>query len=435
VSDTDSDVVIIGAGVAGLAAARQLASRGISVTVLEARDRIGGRVRTHSDPRVPLPIELGAEFLHGEARETTELLEGGGVPTYEITGEHWVLVRGGLRRADDFWDRVGRLLTRLGPRGSGDRSFQEALAALPRSIPPEDRKLAREFVEGFHAADPARVSARALAKGASTDESRARRVVAGYDHLPALMAQGLEGSIRLNTVVSGVDWRPGRVHVRTREGVAVSARAGVVTVPVGVLHAEPRAAGAITFTPDIPAVRRGLAGLAMGAVVHVGCWFREAFWERRLRRMPSGSRLTRMSFLRGPEAEIPVWWSSYPVHAPLLKAWAGGPRAAALTARGGDGIRKAALTSLAHVLGLARHRIADALVDSWWHDWLNDPFARGAYSYPVVGGANAARVVARPVDRTLFFAGEATAPDGRNGTVDGAIASGYRAARQVLRTN
>jgi len=420
--------------VAGLAAARQLVSRGVSVTLLEARDRIGGRVRTHRDPRVPLPIELGAEFLHGEARETTELLEGGHVPTYEITGEHWVLSRGGLRRADDFWDRVGRLLMRLGPRGRADQSFQDALAALPRNIPPQDRKAAREFVEGFHAADPARASARGLAKGASTEESRARRVVAGYDHLPALMAQGLEGCVRLNSVVSEVDWRRGRVHVRTRDGLAVSARAGVVTVPIGVLQAESPAAGAITFAPDIPGVRRGLAGIAMGAVVHVGCWFGEAFWERTLRRMPSGSRLTMMSFLRGPEAEIPVWWSGYPVHAPMLKAWAGGPRAVALTARGMGGIKEAALNSLAHTLGVARSRVADALVDCWWHDWLNDPFARGAYSYPVVGGANAARMLARPVHGTLFFAGEATAPEGRNGTVDGAIASGYRAATQVLRT-
>ncbi len=336
---------------AGLAAARQLVSRGVSVTLLEARDRIGGRVRTHRDPRVPLPIELGAEFLHGEARETTELLEAGGLPTYEITGEHWARARGGLRRANDFLDRVDRILRRLGPRGPGDRSFEEAVAALPRTITLEDRKSAREFVEGFHAADPARVSARALAEGASTDESRARRVVAGYDHLPALMAQGLEGCVRLNTVVSDVDWRPGRVHVRTHEGVVASARAAVVTVPVGVLHAEPGVAGAITFAPGIPAVRRGLAGLAMGAVVHVACWFGEAFWERRLRRMPSGSRLTMMSFLHGFEAEIPVWWSSYPVHAPMLKAWTGGPRAAALTASGREGIRNAALSSLAHSVG------------------------------------------------------------------------------------
>jgi monoamine oxidase len=79
------------------------------------------------------------------------------------------------------------------------------------------------------------------------------------------------------------------------------------------------------------------------------------------------------------------------------------------------------------------HRLARDVTHVWMHDWMNDPFARGAYSYQLVAGANAARDLARPIDGTLFFAGEATDTSGSTGTVHGALASGARAARQVLR--
>ncbi len=448
----DCDVVVIGAGVAGLAAARQLDEAGVRVLVLDARDRIGGRVHTRHDRTVPVPIELGAEFLHGEAQETTAVLDAEHVPTYEVLGEQWSVIGGRLTQMNDFWDRVEKLMRRLDPHRVPDRSFAEFVSAQPGGRRfAEARRLAQDFVEGFHAADPARISERALAAGASTDESRARRVVTGYDQVPHLLARGLEDRITLSAVVGRIAWRSGAVrvggylvHSPYRDGTAgtersaadrltVAARAAIITLPVGVLQAVPPALGAVTFSPDVPAMRRAVSRLAMGAVVRVSCWFREAFWTGRLSRLPPGARLTRMSFLHGFDPHFPVWWTTYPVHTPLLIAWAGGPRAAALAAQGADAIQVAAPAALARHLGLSRARVAEALVGCWSHDWVNDPYSRGAYSYPAVNGAGAGRALARPVANTLYFAGEATAPTGRNGTVDGAIASGERAARQFLK--
>lgn len=437
-SRIDADVIVVGAGVAGLAAAGRLRAAGRTVVVLEATDRIGGRIRTHHDARVPIPIELGAEFLHGDAPETTVLLDAAAIPTCEVAGEHWAVVRRHLRRMGGMWDAINDVIARAGSVHEPDRSFADYLATRPGGVRrAEARRAARRFVEGFHAADATRVSARALAKGASTDESRARRVLSGYERVPALLAGRIMDHIRLEHIVTRVAWRPGAVHVTARVAdhgsVELRARAAIVTVSIGVLHAEPPARGAITFAPEVPAMRRALAGVGMGAVIRVTCAFREAFWMRRVAASAGGQCLAQMAFLHGTGQEFPVWWTPYPIHTPLLVAWCGGPGAAALAAQGVPAIHAAVSRSLAAVLGASRRHVADRLIHLWMHDWIGDPFARGAYSYPLVGGADAARALSRPIAGTLFLAGEATISDGRSGTVDGAIASGYRAAKQLLR--
>jgi monoamine oxidase len=119
--------------------------------------------------------------------------------------------------------------------------------------------------------------------------------------------------------------------------------------------------------------------------------------------------------------------------APILTAWAGGPAAEGLLLREESIVVAQALNTLARLLGLKRERL-EGLLETWhMHDWQADPLARGAYSYVPVGGLDASRALAAPVDDTLFFAGEATDTDGRNGTVHGAIASGWRAAAEIIR--
>jgi monoamine oxidase len=120
------------------------------------------------------------------------------------------------------------------------------------------------------------------------------------------------------------------------------------------------------------------------------------------------------------------------VEAPLLTGWVGGKAAIALP-RGRDALVATALQSLATAMGMARGRLSRALLGSFVHDWRADPFARGAYGYPLVGASEAPKTLARPVQSTLFFAGEATNTEGATATVHGAIASGHRAAGQIWR--
>lgn len=421
------DVAIVGAGAAGLTAAGQLRKKGFSVAVFEARDRIGGRILTHRDPRVPLPIELGAEFIHGEAPETARRLAEAGLLACDVAGEHWRAEGGKLHQVKDYWRRIDRVLRRV-PKEEPDLSFAEFLARKVKGASQaRDRAAARELVQGFHAADLDEISALSLApeEGEAPSEPAARvaRVVQGYDRLPLALARDLGDVIHLNTPVREIAWERGGAELTLRpetgETTRVQARAAVITLPVGVLQAVPEDPHGLRLSPDPPRVREALNGIAMGSALRIAFWFRELPWEPE-----------RLSFLHvgGP---FNVWWSAYPLRWPLAVAWSGGPPAQALAGRPQEELEAIALSTLVERLGIPGRRLKSRLLGAWSHDWEADPYARGAYSYARAGGSEAARSLARPLQGTLFFAGEATDSEGRTGTVEGAIATGMRAARQV----
>jgi monoamine oxidase len=171
----------------------------------------------------------------------------------------------------------------------------------------------------------------------------------------------------------------------------------------------------------------------MGQVVKIIARFREPFWEtRQLPSAPRGQRLTQLSFMHALGTAFPTWWSYWPVRGDVLTAWAGGPAAANLALRPQRQILDAALQSLARITGFTAARLRRMLLTAHVADWQSDPFARGAYSYLTPGAIHAPAALATPIERTLFFAGEATASQGLGGTVDAALTSGQRAARQVL---
>jgi monoamine oxidase len=145
-------------------------------------------------------------------------------------------------------------------------------------------------------------------------------------------------------------------------------------------------------------------------------------------------RLDTLAFLHADSGvAFPVWWTPYPLRAPLLVGWRGGPAALELSAMSSDEVVAGAIDSLATLLGVPNREIRRHLVGAFNHDWNSDPYSRGAYSYVGVGGSDASGKFARPVDATLFFAGEHADREGRNGTVHGAMASGTHAAASVSR--
>ncbi len=320
------DVVIIGAGASGIAAARTLHEEGLRLIVLEARERIGGRVWTHRDSKTPVPIELGAEFIHGSAEEIENILQEAHLPVVDIEGRRWMVSGTRWTPLDDFWDRLYRVMHLIkgargqggkgargkGARGNGargkgarrkaageggkrDRSFQAFLDTRPggRRLA-RDRKLARQFVEGFHAADPRLISTKALAEsgtpGEEVRETRLGHVVDGYDRLIEWMAAPVADRVRLGAIVTRVTWSRGHAvvevkHSDGRDRFEVEARAVLVTVPLGVLQAQPGDVGAIAFEPDLGRVKRAaLNSLASGSVVRVVLHLRERVWRSLARR-------------------------------------------------------------------------------------------------------------------------------------------------------
>jgi monoamine oxidase len=207
----------------------------------------------------------------------------------------------------------------------------------------------------------------------------------------------------------------------------------VITLPLGVLQAPVDARGSVQFHPPLADHADAARQLVMGQAVKVTLRFRERFWEHDRLVLASESIDPRqVSFVYGRAAALPAWWTAYPAIVPQLTGWAGGPPATRLVNQPEQVIVDHVLDALAGVLGLPRSRLEQALVGAHIHNWHADPFARGAYSYVPVHGMDAVRALAAAVADTLFFAGEATNTDGHTGTVHGAIATGRRAAREIL---
>jgi monoamine oxidase len=420
-------VIVIGAGAAGLAAALELSRAGRKVLVLEARSRSGGRVFTVHDPAWPTPVELGAEFLHGESRATRDVAGAAGLAVEALTDRHLAADRGRLVALDRFWERFSRVKGRI-RRLRADVPFGSFLAGQ-KGLSSPDRKMAADFVEGYFAARLDRISAFALASDESGEDPRQGRMRDGYDGVVRALLAGLDpdrAAVRLNTVVTDVEWRPGRVRVRCRSGLgpslpAVEAGRLVVTLPLGVLKAPPGLEGAVRFQPGLPGKAAALRRLEMGSARKLVLRFRTDFW----------TRAGLLSFVHANGEAFPTWWTQAPAAVPCLTAWAGGPSAEALAGADPAALAARALAVLGRILRLSAARIVPEL-EAWTsHDWDTDPFSRGAYAYVGVGGEHAPSLLARPVANTLFFAGEAT-DAGEMGTVSGAIASGRRAAGQVL---
>lgn len=434
-SSMSADILVIGAGAAGLAAAAELAPSGRSVLVLEARERTGGRVWSLNIPGMPVPVELGAEFIHGRPEVMFSLLRKAGLAAMDRTGSAWHVERGRLRRADGVFAEIQRAI-RKARRPVKDVSFETYLERGLRQLSPRARLLARRRVEGYDAADPAQVSALAiLAEWSGEDDAAAPshfRPLGGYGAALAALESALEGSrieIRRETIVQSVRWERGRVEVGgTSRGAPfrASAAKAIVTLPLGVLKLAPDAPGAVRFTPALMQKQKALDLLAPSPVLKVVMRFSEPFWERLDR-----GRYADAAFFRAPNTAFPAFWTALPVRTPLLTAWAGGPHAERMADLDAQEIIARAAASAKTLFG-ARARIERRLEAAWVHDWQQDPFACGAYSYVRVGGGGARRTLALPIADTLFFAGEATDAAGEHGTVAGALQSGIRAAREAL---
>ncbi|HXT35705.1 MAG TPA: NAD(P)/FAD-dependent oxidoreductase [Chloroflexota bacterium] len=439
---THVDVVVVGGGAAGLTAARGLAEQGLSVALLEARDRLGGRIATTQYPDSISPLELGAEFVHGRPPEIFSL-PASEFALYEIHGETWTSRQGHLRpdhRLDESLEGVLKEI--LAWRGV-DRSLASFLdERFPEGRHTAARDAFKRYVEGFDAADANTVSIQWLAQCERTARriagSRQFRVSVGYGQVISWLHAGLPADralVRLNTIVHEVGWSPGQVRIESHAPAGeslepVTAQAAVITLPLGVLTADRRAAAAVHFVPDLGDKQSTYKELAMGPVLKVVLRFREPFWDRM---RPPYPNLPRLSFLFAPDEIFPTWWTSYPLVAPLLTGWLAGPRAAPLAHQTDARIIGQAVEALARSLGVPTGTLETELASAHLHNWNTDPFARGAYSYVLAGGLEAPRRLGAPLANTLFFAGEATDTEGNTGTVHAAIASGNRVVGEILR--
>ncbi len=434
--DRPSDVIVLGAGAAGLAAADRLTRVGLRVTVLEARERVGGRVHTLPDPFTGTPLELGAEFLHGKPPALWKLARREKLTVRPCNDRHALSWRGRLREGDNAFDFVEALASAKPP----DRPVGQVLReyARARQWPELKIVLARAYVEGFYAApaDTASTLAIAQMERAAVEQGgiTPSRILEGYGRVLRPLAEGLAkrpDTLFLNAMAEEIRWSRGTVQVRarTREGTPLGlfrAPRIIVTLPVGVLRARPPEPGAVRFMPRLPEKERAWNRLEMGPLVKVLLRFRSDFWKARELTRPFG-------FFHGPELPVPTWWTLEPHRSRHLVGWAGGPGAQALSGLPEEEVLAKSLETLSRIFGVRRPALHAGL--EMWRivNWQREPFTRGGYCVIPSGALEDLETLATPVEGTLFFAGEATNTDGEEGTVHGALETGLRAAREVLK--
>lgn len=408
----DFDVIVVGAGIAGLAAARGLAEGGRRVVLLEAAKRVGGRVRTVRLAGSELPVEVGAEFVHGRPPELLQLIGEAGLTLFERQGSFYSFEDGRLRRS--AWEESAfDVLDELPERG--DMPFDRFLEQ--KKLSQTKAAQVRNYVEGFNAADARVIGTAALRRQQKAEEAiegdRVFRIREGYERVPLFLLDkflGAGGQAHLDARVTTVGWKRGKAQVRTAnpELTELRARRVVMAVPLGVLKTE-----AVKISPLPETAANAIHALAMGTATRITLVFRERFWE---------AAAKGLSFLFAAGEPVPVWWTSSPEGSAVLTGWIGGPKAAAGPA--GEALRDAAVATLGKIFG--RDDLDDLLLDWYAHDWQRDPLTLGAYSFAPVGAAEASDALAQSFEDTLYFAGEHTDTTGHWGTTHAALRSGMR---------
>ena len=413
-----ANVVIIGGGISGLAAALELARSGISTTVLEAKKRFGGRIHTlrHNG----ISIELGAEFVHGRSKPLLDAIQSAELSTQAVPETNRTFENGKLQDTK-IWEIISEVLRRVDIH-KPDCSIDDFLAG--QLLDEHTRALVRNFVTGFDAAHTDRISAharrRAEYSGEQISMDQQSRVTEGYSALVEYFVREIEargGRLIMGAKVGRIRWEEGKVDVlvgRSRRARVYSGGAAVVTLPVGVLKA-----GDLIFEPSLPDKIEAAHGLEFGNVAKVIFHFRDTTWDD-------------FGFIHVPNAPIPTWWSDS--RGPIITGWAGGAYADSLLKFSTKQLCTTGLEILSRILfnGAAVPVLRRQLLAVHYHNWAEDPDILGAYSYIPVNGMDLPKLLAAPVAGTLFFAGEATVTDAQTGTVFGALETGQRAAREIL---
>jgi monoamine oxidase len=419
-------IIVIGGGVAGLMATKELTEKGIEVILLEASERLGGRVNTLLDAKFDVPVEAGAEFIHGNLPLTQQLLKKAKI-NYHAIGEERVFVKNGQWNAPDdpipHWNllikKMKAVTTDIAIADFLDLYFsEEQYGSLRINV--------KRYAEGFDLADIATASTIALRNEWINEEEDQYRIDGGYHMLIHYLAQECKKKgavIYTCCAATTIDWENNMVKISTGTGKIFVADKAIITIPLSLLQKNNKDENAIEFKPAIKEQKAAASQIGFGSVIKIFLQFDTPFWE---------AKSKQLTFIISDQ-QVPTWWTQIPNKSNTLTGWLGGPSAKELINAKESTIVKMSLESLANIFSIDYDILKTKLTAHKIIDWAKDPYTLGAYSFATTQTSAAKKLLKQGVEQTLFFAGEGIYEGESPGTVEAALTTGRDVARDIIR--
>jgi monoamine oxidase len=427
------EIIVIGAGAAGLMVAMELLREGKQVRIIEARNRIGGRIFTSEEQGFSAHIEAGAEFIHGDLPETLRLLQEAGLRYHETAGVMWNAREEDAHKQKDFFEHQ-KLFAKKLSEVNEDMSVAKFLESHFGDAKYDALRMSiKGYVQGYDLAnleDASTVSLRD--EWLSEDEGKQHRIDKGYGALLNYMKEDCEqrnGVVELNTIINKIEWKPGFVKLFSSDGRMFESQKVVITVPLGIWRSEKNHEAHIEFQPGIPEILSASKNLGYGEVIKFLIEFDDVIWENK--EIVGKKRMKNLGFVFA-NTPIPTWWTQAPNAVPILTGWLGGPPVEKFKHLNDEALLQLATDSLTKIFAIDHSVLLEKIVAWKVFNWATDPFSLGGYAYPSLHRMKNIAIMTQPVSDTIFVSGEAMYTGVDIGTVEGTLQAALVTTKQVL---
>ncbi|MEP6466598.1 MAG: NAD(P)/FAD-dependent oxidoreductase [Parafilimonas sp.] len=422
-----NSIIIVGGGAAGLMAAWELSKHKNHVIILEAKDRLGGRIYTINEADFSEPIEAGAEFIHGDLPLTLSLLKQAGIIYHAIEEKMFNVEKGKFKiqkNNDPHWNKLLQKMHEL----NEDMTLADFLNNYFSDDKYEAlRESVKGFAGGFDLADVSSASVKSLYREWSEKMENQYRIDGGYKKLVVYLETECKKNgvvIHTNCCVKKISWQKNEVNINTMCSRFFKSNKVIVAVPISVLQAKDNSENYLEFAPAIPEHISAAKNIGFGIVIKVVFELTEIFWNKE--KNNAGFILTR--------EKMSTWWTQLPLQNKILTGWIGGEKASLLKDITDNEILELAIQSLANAFALTEECIKSKLKASCIYNWYKEPGINGGYSYNTTKSVEAKKILGKPVNDTIFFSGEALFQGSPLGTVEAALQSGKKTSAEVLET-